>query len=45
MIDKYPIENHNYSPFPDSVPMFCFPEGVKFKREDSQVTSYNFVLT
>lgn len=43
--DRYPLENHDYAEFPEAVSMFCFPEGVFFKRDNIPPTSFSFILT
>ncbi|KAL4510582.1 hypothetical protein ABPG72_004736 [Tetrahymena utriculariae] len=46
VLDRYPLTDHMHTPFPDAVSQFCFPEGVRFKRDNlTQPECFNFVLT
>ena len=53
IIDRYPYENgaqdgidmKQTTPFPSGLPLFCFPDGYKFSRDNCVPSFFTFVST
>ena len=53
IIDRYPYESANQesndtkqtTPFPSGLPLFCFPDGYKFSKDNNVPTFFTFVST
>jgi hypothetical protein len=45
VIDRYPVQDRHYYPFPTNISEFCFPSGVVLKTEYGPPEFFNFILT